>query len=96
MSHEDTRSRASELLWLHRAETLLELVNVWDGSVPRSSRTFWHHSPGHGEPLDSGVPRLRDGENTPLELMLEAVGRIVTSTSLRVTADLEGGYGNAA
>ena len=30
MSHEATRSRASELLSLHHAEKLLELVNVWD------------------------------------------------------------------
>jgi 2-methylisocitrate lyase-like PEP mutase family enzyme len=37
-----------------------------------------------------------DGENIPLDLMLETVGRIVAATSLPVTADLEGGYGDAA
>ena len=37
-----------------------------------------------------------DGENIPLDLMLEAVGRIVDATDLPVTADLEGGYGDAA
>ena len=37
-----------------------------------------------------------DGENIPVDLMLEAVERIVKATDLPVTADLEGGYGNAA
>ena len=36
-----------------------------------------------------------DGEQIPLDLMLEQVKRIVDSTDLPVTADLEGGYGNA-
>ena len=37
-----------------------------------------------------------DGENIPLDLMLDTVGRIVAATDLPVTADLEGGYGDAA
>jgi 2-methylisocitrate lyase-like PEP mutase family enzyme len=37
-----------------------------------------------------------DGENIPVDLMVEAVGRIAAATSLPVTADLEGGYGDAA
>ena len=36
-----------------------------------------------------------DGENIPLDLMLDMVGRIVTATDLPVSADLEAGYGNA-
>jgi 2-methylisocitrate lyase-like PEP mutase family enzyme len=36
-----------------------------------------------------------DGEKIPLELMLEQVGRVVAATDLPVTADLEGGYGDA-
>ena len=35
-----------------------------------------------------------DGENIPLELMLDMVGRIVASTDLPVTADLDSGFGN--
>ena len=37
-----------------------------------------------------------DGENIPVELMIEAVGRIAAATTLPVTADLEGGYGDPA
>ena len=36
-----------------------------------------------------------DGENIPVDLMIDAVARIVAATHLPVTADLEAGYGNA-
>ena len=97
MSHEATRSRASELLSLHHAEKLLELVNVWDvisakvvADVPGTTALA---TASHSIAASYGY---EDGENIPLELMLETVGRIVASTALPVTADLEGGYGNAA
>ena len=35
-----------------------------------------------------------DGENIPLDLMLDMVGRIAASTDLPVSADLDSGYGN--
>ena len=37
-----------------------------------------------------------DGEHIPVDLMIEMAGRIAASTSLPVTADLEGGYGDPA
>lgn len=97
MPVESTQSRASELLSLHRAEQLLKLVNVWDvisakvvADVPGTSALA---TASHSIAASYGY---EDGENIPLDLMLEAVGRIVAATSLPVTADLEGGYGDAA
>jgi len=97
MSHESTRSRASELLSLHLTDKLLKVVNVWDvisakvvAAVPGTTALA---TASHSIAASFGY---EDGENIPLDLMLEAVGRIVASTSLPVTADLEGGYGNAA
>lgn len=97
MSDESTRSRASELLALHRADALLKLVNVWDvvsakvvAAVPGTTALA---TASHSIAASYGY---EDGENIPRDLMLEAVGRIVTATSLPVTADLEGGYGDAA
>ena len=96
MADESTRSRASELLSLHRAEKLLKVVNVWDvisakvvADVPGTAALA---TASHSIAASYGY---EDGENIPLDLMLEAVGRIVASTSLPVTADLEGGYGDA-
>lgn len=97
MADESTSSRASELLALHRDPKLLKLVNVWDvisakvvADVPGTTALA---TASHSIAATYGY---EDGENIPLDLMLEMVGRIVASTSLPVTADLEGGYGDAA
>ena len=92
----DTPTRASDLLALHRAPELVTVVNVWDTVTAR---------------VVTGVPGTRalatashsiaasrgyeDGENIPVEEMIEEVRRIAAATHLPVTADLEGGYGNA-
>lgn len=97
MPVESTPSRASELLSLHRSEPLLKLVNVWDvisakvvASVPGTTALA---TASHSIAASYGY---EDGENIPLDLMLEAVGRIVAANTVPVTADLEGGYGDAA
>jgi 2-methylisocitrate lyase-like PEP mutase family enzyme len=96
MTDDPTGSRAGELLALHRAEALLKLVNVWDvvsarvvAAVPGTTALA---TASHSIAASYGY---EDGEHIPRDLMLEAVGRIVASTSLPVTADLEGGYGDA-
>ena len=97
MTNDSTGSRATQLLSLHRAETLLKVVNVWDvisaKVVANVQGTTALATASHSIAASYGY---EDGENIPLDLMLEAVGRIVAATSLPVTADLEGGYGDAA
>ncbi|MDN4161808.1 isocitrate lyase/PEP mutase family protein [Nocardioides abyssi] len=97
MTAPETARKATELLRLHQAPELLTVVNVWDAisakvvtDVPgtRALATASHSiaaTLGH-----------EDGENIPLAEMLDMVGRIVRATELPVTADLEGGYGDAA
>jgi len=91
-----TRTKGAELLRLHRDETLLTLVNVWDvvsaKVVAQTEGTTALATASHSIAASFGY---KDGENIPLDLMLEQVKRIVDSTELPVTADLEGGYGNA-
>ena len=69
-------------------------MNVWDvvsakvvAEVPGTTALA---TASHSIAASYGYP---DGEKIPVDLMLEAVGRIVASTQLPVTADLEGGYG---
>ena len=92
----ETQSRASELLRLHRHPTLLTVVNVWDVASARAvaavEGTAARATASHSIAASFGYD---DGENIPLDLMLEQVARIVDSTDLPVTADLEGGYGDA-
>ena len=91
-----TRAKGAELLRLHQDQKLLTLVNVWDvisaRTVAAVEGTAALATASHSIASAFGY---EDGENIPLDLMLEAVGRIVGSTALPVTADLEGGYGNA-
>jgi 2-methylisocitrate lyase-like PEP mutase family enzyme len=97
MTDDSTRSRATELLRLHQDPTLLTVVNVWDvisaQVVAQVEGTRALATASHSIAASYGYP---DGENIPLDLMLEAVKRIVDATDLPVTADLEGGYGDAA
>lgn len=90
-------SRASALLQLHRDKELLTVVNVWDvisaKVVADISGTKALATASHSIAASRGY---EDGENIPVEEMIEEVGRIAAATSLPVSADLEGGYGDAA
>src|SRR3954453_22892182 len=97
MSADQTRGRGSETLRLHQPPELLTLVNVWDvisaRVVAAVDGTRALATASHSIAASYGY---EDGENIPLDLMLEAVKRIVDATELPVTADLEGGYGDPA
>lgn len=92
-----TRAKGAELLRLHQDEKLLTLVNVWDVITARTvaavEGTAALATASHSIAAAFGY---EDGENIPLDLHLEQIKRIVDSTDLPVTADLEAGYGNAA
>ncbi|WP_372735440.1 isocitrate lyase/phosphoenolpyruvate mutase family protein [Nocardioides sp.] len=92
-----TTAKGSELLRLHQDPKLLTLVNVWDvisaRTVAAVEGTAALATASHSIAASFGYP---DGEVIPLDLMLEQIKRIVDSTDLPVTADLEAGYGNAA
>ncbi|MGZ4450625.1 MAG: isocitrate lyase/PEP mutase family protein [Nocardioides sp.] len=97
MADQATIDRGAELLRLHRDPQLLTVVNVWDvvsaSTVAAVEGTRALATASHSIAATYGY---EDGENIPLDLMLEMVGRIVASTSLPVSADLEGGYGDPA
>jgi 2-methylisocitrate lyase-like PEP mutase family enzyme len=96
MSQEPSQeNKAAELLRLHQDPTLLTVVNVWDAisarvvaDTPGSAAIA---TASHSIAASFGY---EDGEKIPVDLMVEAVGRIVEATTLPVTADLEGGYGD--
>lgn len=93
----DTAAKATTLLELHRAPELLTVVNVWDvvsaRTVAAVEGTKALATASHSIAATFGY---EDGENIPLDLMLDMAGRIAASTDLPVTADLEGGYGDPA
>ena len=92
-----SNDKASKLLELHRSPKLLTVVNVWDvisakvvADVPGTEALA---TASHSIAASRGY---EDGENIPVDEMIEEVRRIAAATDLPVTADLEGGYGNAA
>ncbi len=96
MSDETTRAKGAELSRLHRDPELLTVVNVWDvisaRVVAETPGTKALATASHAIATTFGY---EDGEQIPVDLMLSMVGRIAASTDLPVTADLEGGYGDA-
>ena len=91
-----TAHRASMLLALHTETALLRLVNVWDVASARVvAQTEGTQALATASHAIAAMYGYEDGEQIPLDLMLEAVGRVVDAVDLPVTADLEGGYGDA-
>jgi 2-methylisocitrate lyase-like PEP mutase family enzyme len=103
MSQQDTSAgeslegKAAELLRLHQDPTLLTVVNVWDSITAKvvadTPGTAALATASHSIAASWGY---EDGENIPVDLMIQAVGRIAAATTLPVTADLEAGYGDPA
>jgi 2-methylisocitrate lyase-like PEP mutase family enzyme len=91
----DLTAQSQKLLALHADPSLLKVVNVWDAITARvvsgvdgieALATASHSiAAAHG---------YEDGENIPVDLMIQAIGTIVSATELPVTADLEAGYGD--
>ena len=91
-----TADRASALRALHTDPALLRLVNVWDVASARVvAQTEGTQALATASHAIAAMYGYEDGERIPLDLMLEAVGRVVDAVDLPVTADLEGGYGDA-
>lgn len=91
----DIAAQSQKLLALHQDPALLKVVNVWDAIsarvVSEVEGVTALATASHSIAASLGY---EDGENIPVELMIEAVGTVVSATDLPVTADLEAGYGN--
>ena len=90
-----TADRATQLRALHTSPKILTLVNVWDVASARAvaavEGTTAIATASHAIAATYGYP---DGEEIPVDLMLDMAGRIAADVDLPVTADLEAGYGN--
>ncbi|TXK05927.1 isocitrate lyase/phosphoenolpyruvate mutase family protein [Microbacterium mitrae] len=89
--------KAAALLQLHEDDAILSVVNVWDAIsakvVAETPGTTALATASHSISATLGYP---DGEVIPFEEHLMMIRRIVATTNLPVSADLEAGYGDAA
>ena len=91
----DLAARATTLLDLHTAPEILALANVWDVVSARVvAGTDGVRALATASHSIAATFGYEDGENIPLELHLDMVGRIVDAVELPVTMDFEAGYGN--
>ncbi|MGR7026074.1 isocitrate lyase/PEP mutase family protein [Geodermatophilus sp. URMC 62] len=92
----DLATRARTLLGLHTAPEILVLTNVWDvvsaQVVAATDGVRALATASHGIASTFGY---EDGENIPLDLHLDMVGRIAAAVDLPVSMDMEAGYGDA-
>ena len=88
--------KSAALLKLHEDDAILSVVNVWDAIsakvVAETPGTTALATASHSISATLGYP---DGEVIPFEEHLLMIRRIVATTDLPVTADLEAGYGDA-
>jgi 2-methylisocitrate lyase-like PEP mutase family enzyme len=86
-------AQAQQLRGLHVPGSPLLLVNAWD---PPSARRLAHDGYPAIATTSAGVAEAlgyEDGNVTPPDEMIAAVGRIAAVVDVPVTADLEAGYG---
>ena len=82
--------KAKALRELHRNTFLLP--NAWDAASARIFEDTGFPAIGTTSAGIAFTLGFRDGQRIPAEEMLDAVGHIVRSTGVPITADLEAGY----
>ena len=91
----DPAGRARTLLDLHTAPEILVLANVWDVASARvvaaTDGVRAVATASHAVAASFGYD---DGEQIPLDLHLDMVGRIAAAVELPVSMDMEAGYGD--
>ncbi|MFD2093574.1 isocitrate lyase/PEP mutase family protein [Blastococcus deserti] len=91
----DLAARARTLTDLHTAPEILVLANVWDVVSARVvAATDGVRALATASHSIAATFGYEDGENIPLDLHLDMVGRIVAAVELPVSMDMEAGYGD--
>jgi len=89
------REKAEELRRLHAAPEPLVLVNAWDAVSARVVADAGAKAIATASWSIAASRGYGDGEQIPLDEMLDAVGIVARAVELPVTADLERGFGDA-
>lgn len=93
-SAEDQRRKAEEFFSLHRRGNPVVVFNIWDAGSAKAvaasgakaiATSSWSVAEANG---------FKDGEQIPLDVAVNILGRIVRAVNVPVTADLESGYGD--
>jgi len=86
------QNKAKAFLDLHRNQDLFILPNAWDAASARVFESAGFSAIGTtsaGIAASLGYP---DGQQIPVQEMMDSIRRIVSAVNLPVTADIEAGY----
>ena len=89
------REKAEELRRLHAAPEPLVLVNAWDAVSARVVADAGARAIATASWSIAAARGYADGEQIPLDEMLDSVRVVARAVELPVTADLERGFGDA-
>lgn len=92
----DQQQKATSFRALHVPGNPLILFNIWDAGSAKAVAESGARALATGSWSVAAANGYADGEKVPLDLALENVRRIVNSTDLPVTFDIESGYGAEA
>lgn len=89
MSQNDKAARFAEL---HVKGTPLALYNAWDAGSAKAVVAAGAHAIATSSWSVAEAQGYRDGEDLPIELARQIIGRIAATVDVPVSADFEGGY----
>jgi 2-methylisocitrate lyase-like PEP mutase family enzyme len=89
----DQTQKADHFRALHIPGKPLVLFNIWDVGSARAVAAAGAKAIATGSWSVAHANGYDDGEQTPLDLTIDNLRRIVCTTHLPVSVDLEGGYG---
>lgn len=90
------QNKAEQFRKLHIPGDPLVLYNIWDPGSAKAAAQAGATAIATSSWAVAEANGFSDGEHTPLDIAIENLRRIVASTELPVTVDLESGYGATA
>jgi methylisocitrate lyase len=91
----DLKAKADEFRALHVRGRPLILFNIWDAGSAKAATSAGARAIATGSWAVAAANGFGDGEQAPLDLVIDNLRRIAGATDLPVTIDIESGYGGA-
>lgn len=84
--------KARQFAALHRKGNPLQLFNAWDAGSAKAIAAAGAPAIATSSWAVAAALGYRDGEDVPMALAVETIGRIAAAVEIPVSADFEGGY----
>lgn len=92
----DSKAKSEAFHALHVPGKPLVLFNIWDAGTAKSAQNAGARAIATSSWSVAAANGYSDGEEVSLDVAMENLARIVRSTALPVTVDVESGYGKTA